>query len=130
MATPARKCKYEEVRWSLSCSSLTVRWAGVSAFRFPIVGVLGLVATHWTVHHHWHQVRTRALAWHTLIWCAAWAHATYQYHVNGMDTTSRSVIYSEVLFKALILLVNLLYTTIRAYAPLPQQQPKLTLTQT
>ena len=33
--------------------------------------------------------------------------------------------YSEVLFKALILLVNLLYTTIRAYAPLPQQQPRV-----
>ena len=28
-------------------------------------------------------------------------------------------IYFEVLFKALILLVNLLYTTIWAYAPLP-----------
>ena len=48
-----RKCKYEGVRWSLSRSSLTVRCAGVSAFRFPIVGVLSLVAittTHCTVH--------------------------------------------------------------------------------
>ena len=37
----------------LSCSSLAVRCAGVSAFRFPIVGVLSLVAistTHRTVH--------------------------------------------------------------------------------
>ena len=53
MATPTRKRKYEEVRWSLSCSSLAVRCAGVSAFRFPIVGVLSLVAistTHCTVH--------------------------------------------------------------------------------
>ena len=53
MVTPIRKCKYEEVRWSLSRSSLTVRCAGVSAFRFPIVGVLSLVAittTHCTVH--------------------------------------------------------------------------------
>ena len=49
---------YEEVRWSLSRSSLAVRCAGVSAFRFPIVGVLGLVAittTHCTVHHHAHE---------------------------------------------------------------------------
>ena len=53
MATLTRKHKYEEVRWSLSHSSLTVRCAGVSAFRFPFVGVLSLVAistTHWTVH--------------------------------------------------------------------------------
>ena len=53
MATPTRKRKYEEVRWSLSRSSLAVRCAGVSAFRFPIVGVLSLVAistTHCTVH--------------------------------------------------------------------------------
>ena len=51
MATPTRKRKYEEVRWSLSRSSLAVRCAGVSAFRFPIVGVLSLVAistTHCT----------------------------------------------------------------------------------
>ena len=44
MATPTTKRKYEEVRWSLARSSLAVRCAGVSAFRFPIVGVLGLVA--------------------------------------------------------------------------------------
>ena len=53
MATPTRKRKFEEVRWSLSRSSLAVRCAGVSAFRFPIVGVLSLVAistTHCTVH--------------------------------------------------------------------------------
>ena len=53
MATPTRKRKYEEVRWSLSRSILAVRCAGVSAFRFPIVGVLSLVAistTHCTVH--------------------------------------------------------------------------------
>ena len=53
MATPTRKRKYEEVRWSLSRSSLAVRCAGISGFRFPIVGVLSLVAistTHCTVH--------------------------------------------------------------------------------
>jgi len=53
MATPTRNRKYEEVRWSLACSSLAVRCAGVSAFRFPIVGVLSFVAittTHCTVH--------------------------------------------------------------------------------
>ena len=51
--TPTRKRKYEEVCWSLSRSSLTVCCAGVSAFCFPIVGVLSLVAistTHCTVH--------------------------------------------------------------------------------
>ena len=39
--------------WSLSRSSLAVRCAGVSAFRFPVVGVFSLVAittTHCTVH--------------------------------------------------------------------------------
>ena len=53
MATPTRKRKYEEVRWSFSHSSLAVRCAGVSAFRFPIIGVLSLVAIttmHCTVH--------------------------------------------------------------------------------
>ena len=53
MATSTRKRKYEEVHWSLFRSSLAVRCAGVSAFRFPIVGVLSLVAistTHCTVH--------------------------------------------------------------------------------
>ena len=53
MATPTRKRKYEEDRWSLSRSSLAVRCAGVSAFRFPIVGVPSLVAIstmHCTVH--------------------------------------------------------------------------------
>ena len=49
MATPTRKRKYEEVRWSLSRSSLAVRCAGVSAFRFPIVGVVSLVAI-WDGH--------------------------------------------------------------------------------
>ena len=44
MVTPTRKGKYEEVLWSLARSSLAVRCAGVSAFCFPIVGVLGLVA--------------------------------------------------------------------------------------
>ena len=85
MATPTRKRKYEEVRWSLSRSSLAVRCAGVSAFRFPIVGVLSLVAistTHCTVHMSDMSVR-RGLA--------AWARATYQYHVNGTDTVGRSV---------------------------------------
>ena len=53
MATPARKRKYEEVRWSLARSSLAVRCAGVSAFHFSIVGILSLVAIttmHCTVH--------------------------------------------------------------------------------
>ena len=53
MAIPTRKRKYEEVCWSLARSSLAVRCAGVSAFRFPIVGVLSLVAIttmHYTVH--------------------------------------------------------------------------------
>ena len=53
MAIPKRKRKYEEVRWSLAHSSLAVRCVGVSAFRFPIVSVLSLVAimtTHCTVH--------------------------------------------------------------------------------
>ena len=53
MATLTRKRKYEEVRWSLSHSSLAVCCTGVSAFRFPIVGVLSLVAIttiHCTVH--------------------------------------------------------------------------------
>ena len=52
----------------LSCSSLTVCCAGVSAFRFPIVSILGLIAittAHCTVHHH---ARTRVLVWHGLIW--------------------------------------------------------------
>ena len=44
MVTPTRKRKYEEVRWSLARSSLAVCCAGVSAFRFSIVGVLSLVA--------------------------------------------------------------------------------------
>ena len=43
MATPTRKRKYEEVRWPLSRSNPAVR-CGVSAFRFPIVGILSLVA--------------------------------------------------------------------------------------
>ena len=53
MVTPKRKRKYEEVYWSLAHSSLAVRCVGVSAFRFPIVSVLSLVAimtTHCTVH--------------------------------------------------------------------------------
>ena len=58
MATPTRKCKYEEVRWSLSHSTLAVHCVGVSAFRFPIVGVLSLVAistTHWVCAVHMHE---------------------------------------------------------------------------
>ena len=54
---------------SLSHSSFAVRCAGVSAFCFPIVRVLGLIAivtTHCTVHHH---ARTRAQAWHGLTAC-------------------------------------------------------------
>ena len=53
MATPKRKCKDEEVRWSLAHSSVAVRCEGVSAFRFPIVNILSLVAIttmHCTVH--------------------------------------------------------------------------------
>ena len=55
-----KKRKNEEVWWSPSHSSLAVRCAGVSAFCFPIVGVLSLIAittTHCTIHHH---ARTRA----------------------------------------------------------------------
>ena len=80
MVIPTRKCKYQEVRWSLSHSSLAVRCAGVSAFRFPIVGVLSLVAistTHCTVH--------MSVAWQL------GSVGTYQYHVNGTDTVGRSV---------------------------------------
>ena len=53
----------------LSRSSFRVDCAGVSAFRFPIVRVLGLIAiitTHCTVHHH---ARTRAQVWHGLTAC-------------------------------------------------------------
>ena len=53
MATPTWKRKYEEVRWSLAHSRLAVHYAGVFAFRIPIVSVLSLVAittTHCTVH--------------------------------------------------------------------------------
>ena len=53
MATPTKKRKYEEVHWSLYRSSLAVGCVGVSAFRFPIVGVLSFVAimiTNCTVH--------------------------------------------------------------------------------
>ena len=45
--------KEAQVRWSLTRSSLAVHCTGVSGFRFPIVGVLSLVAittTHFTVH--------------------------------------------------------------------------------
>ena len=41
----------------VSHSSLAVCCVGVSAFRFPIVSILGLIAittTHCTVHHHAH----------------------------------------------------------------------------
>ena len=84
MARPTRKHKYEEVRWSLSRSSLTVRCAGVSAFRFPIVGTLSLVVittTHCTVPMN--------VAWRRRV--VAWVRATYQYHVNGTDTVGRSM---------------------------------------
>ena len=89
MATPTRKRKYEEVCWSLSRSSLAVRCAGVSAFRFPIVGVLSLVAistTHCTVH-----MSDMSVAWPRHGGLAAWVRATYQYHVNGTDMVGRSV---------------------------------------
>ena len=65
-----KKHKHEEIRWSLSCSSLAVRCVGVSAFRFPIVNILCLIAitiTYCTIHHH---ACTRALVWHGLIWRA------------------------------------------------------------
>ena len=50
----------------LSRSSLAVRCAGVSAFRFPIVGVLSLVAistTHCTVHMSDMSVAGGLAAW-------------------------------------------------------------------
>ena len=87
--TPTRKRKYEEVRWSLAHSSLAVRCAGVSAFCFPIVGVLGLVAIttmHCTVHM---TVPCRTVAWQRGM--VAWARAIYQYHVNGTNTVGQSV---------------------------------------
>ena len=75
MVIPTRKRKYEEVHWSLSRSSLAVHCMGVSAFHFPIVGVLSLVAistTHCTVH--------MLVAWRRRV--VAWTRATYQYHVT------------------------------------------------
>ena len=75
MATPTRKRKYEEVRWSLSRSRLAVCCTGVSTFRFPIVGVLGLAAITSTLC----TVQRGSVV--------AWARATYQYYVNGTDTT-------------------------------------------
>jgi len=84
MTTPTRKRKYEEVRWSLSHSSLAVCCAGVSAFRFPIVSVLGLVAIttmHCTIHHH------MSVTWRGSVGTCA----TYLYHMNGTDTVDRSV---------------------------------------
>ena len=48
----------------VSRSSFTVCCVGVSAFRFPIVSVLGLIAittTHCTVHHHAHM--SPSVAW-------------------------------------------------------------------
>ena len=68
---------------SLSCSSLAVCCAGVSsAFRLPIVSVLGLVAitttTHYTVHHHADE-------------CGMGWQCGHQYHVTWTDMVSRSV---------------------------------------
>ena len=86
MATPTRKRKYEEVRWSFSRSSLAVRCAGVSAFRFPIVGVLSLVAistTHCTVH-----MSDMSVAWQL---GSVGTCNVYQYHVNGTNMVGRSV---------------------------------------
>ena len=78
-----RKRKYEGVRWSLSRSSLAVRCAGVSAFSLS------------------HRRRSQSCSYHDYaLHCshergmAAWQHgarATYQYHVNGMDTVGWSV---------------------------------------
>ena len=79
------KDAWREVRWSLSRSSLTVHCVGVSAFRFHIVSVFSLVAIttmHCTVHD-------MSVAWQRRV--VAWARATYQYHVNGMDTVGQSV---------------------------------------
>ena len=45
MATLNSKDKYKEVCWSLSCSSFAVRCAGVSAFHFPTVSVLGILGS-------------------------------------------------------------------------------------
>ena len=78
-----KKHKYEEVRWSLSHSSLTVHCMCVSAFRFPVVGILGLVA-----------ITTTRTALFTRVWygsVALWARATCQYHVKGTDTVGQSV---------------------------------------
>ena len=64
MATLTRKCKYKEFCWFFSRFSLAVCCVGFSAFHFPIVGVLGIVAittTHYTLHHHTHEC---GMAWH------------------------------------------------------------------
>ena len=85
MATPTRKHKYEEVRWYLSCSNLAVRCAVVCfAFHFPFVGIPSLVAI--TITHM------------NMACVAAWARPTYQYHVTGMNTVSRSVSQSNDVF--------------------------------
>ena len=71
-----RKCKYEEVRWSLSRSSLAVHCMGISAFCFPIVGVLSLVAISTTVH---------------MSGMAAWQNRHVQRIMSGTDIVGRSV---------------------------------------
>ena len=61
---------------SLSRSSLTVRCAGVSAFRFPIVGVLSHVAISTAVH---------------MSGMAVWQHRYVQRIMNETDTVDQSV---------------------------------------
>ena len=77
--------------FSLSFQFQSFDCAGVSAFRFPIVRVLGLIAiitTHCTVHHH---ARTRAQVWHGLTACQHGHVQRIPYHVNGMDMVGRSM---------------------------------------
>ena len=65
--TPTRKHKYEEVRWSLSHSSLAVRCGVSQLFALPLLAFRSY-SYHCTVHHN---TCTRALAWHGLIWHAS-----------------------------------------------------------
>ena len=90
MVTPTRKRKYEEVCWSLSCFSLAVHCAGVSAFCFPIAGILGLIAittTHCTYHYHMH---TQVLVLHGLIWRASVGTCNQEFLINSWCNVSVS----------------------------------------
>ena len=63
MATPTRKRKYEEVRWSLARSSLTVRCASVSAFRFSHCWRSQSCSYHDYALHCSHECTRGMVAW-------------------------------------------------------------------